>query len=139
VPLWDRAAGELFAPIVVVALAAREVQLAFAAVKQLAADIGEGPQPCVDRHRDRETTRLKSDEGGQRQEIGALPGQRVGLLPLGAALVDPLLEIEWMAESCVERRIARGDAFHAGAGVAVAISAGPVGGSGLLGPQRLTL
>ena len=38
------------------------------------------------------------DKGGQRQQIRALPGQRRGLLPLGAALGNALLEIDRMPE-----------------------------------------
>src|SRR6516164_4417739 len=53
VAMRDHAAGEPLTPIVVVALAAREVQLTFAAMKQLIAQVGGGSQLCVDPCRDR--------------------------------------------------------------------------------------
>jgi len=54
VPLWDDRAAQPLAPVVVVALAAREVQLTFTAVEQLAAPIEEGLQLGIAAHRDRQ-------------------------------------------------------------------------------------
>src|SRR5262249_7646792 len=57
----------------------------------------------------------------------------------GAAGIDALLEIEQPSLRHVERRIARGDALHARAGVAVAVAAGAGGAARLPAPQRYAL
>src|SRR5262249_12661714 len=60
-------------------------------------------------------------------------------LVLGAAPVDPLLEIDRLAERRIEGRITRRDPLHAEPGVTVTILARPASGPHLLGPQRLTM
>src|SRR4029077_16154305 len=92
VSLRDHRAGEPLAPVVVVTLAARQVQLTFAAVEQLAALIQRRPQLGGAPQRYRQPPRLKGDKGTQSEEIRALPRQRLGALVLGPASVDALLQ-----------------------------------------------
>ena len=88
---------------------------------------------------DRQAARLARDVGGQRQQLAALPGEGRGLLPVGAAHVDALLESDRPSLGGVERRMARGHALHARPGIAVAVGAGAAGGAGLPAPQRRPL
>src|SRR5439155_1549411 len=78
VSLRDHRAGEPFAPIVIVTLTARQVQLTFAAVEQLAALIEKRPQLGGAPQRYRQPPRLERDKGSQCEQIRALPGQRSG-------------------------------------------------------------
>src|SRR6516225_2931294 len=93
VRLRDHRTGEKLAPIVVMALAARQVQLTLPAVEQLAAQIEERPQLAVAPHGDREPARLTSDKSGLREEVFALPGEWCRTLMLAAAPVDPSFEV----------------------------------------------
>src|SRR5439155_5675812 len=123
VSLRDHRTGKALAPVVVVTLAARQVQLTFAAVEQLAALIQKRPQLGILRPRDRQPTRLVSDKGSQSQEIGTLPRQRCGTLVLGAASVYPLLQIDRAAERRIECRITSRHPLHAAGRVAMAVRA----------------
>src|SRR5579871_4062075 len=58
---------------------------------------------------------------------------------LDTAQIDALFEIDGAAERLVIGRIARGDAFHAGACVMMAIGASLADRTGLLLPQRFAL
>src|SRR4029077_7370473 len=66
--LRDHRAGKALAPIVIATLAARQVQLTFAAVEQLAALIEKRPQLGGAPQRYRQPPRLKGDKGGQGEE-----------------------------------------------------------------------
>ena len=128
-------AGEVFAPVVVVALRARQVELALALVECRAALIEEGLEPRIVVRRDRFAARLHGDVGRQRQHLLALVGERLCLLILLPGQVDALLEVHRAAGSVIECRVARRDALHAGLGVAVAIRAGFGRSAGLAAPQ----
>ena len=97
--LRDDRAGETLAPIVVVAFAARQVQLTLAAVKQFAALFEKGLLRAARLCGDRQAARLMRDKRGQSQQLGAFPGEAFGLLMLGAAAVDPLLQIDRAASA----------------------------------------
>src|SRR5439155_16775697 len=91
--LRDGAAGELSAPVVVVALGAGEIELALAAMEGFSACIEKGFAARVDRDIDRQAARLHRDIRGQREQLFALESERLRLLPRGAAEVDPLLQV----------------------------------------------
>src|SRR5262245_2388780 len=82
--LRDGVARQDLAPVVVVALAARQIELALAAVEQRTAGLEELDQ-AVAADRDRHAARLAPDEGRERQQLLALGGKRRRLLLLGAA------------------------------------------------------
>src|SRR5258706_11517163 len=79
--LRNGAAGEAASPVVVVALRAREVELALAAVERRLAP----PGALVPFDGDRHAARLACHVGGEREQLPALVGERRGLFPLGAA------------------------------------------------------
>src|SRR5437762_6067686 len=93
--------------------------------------IGAGFDSCA--------LRLPRDKGRERQQLAALEGERRRLLVVGAARIDALLQIDGAAGCLVESRVARGHAFHACAGIIVAIGAGLVGGTQLALPKRLAV
>src|SRR5438270_13365047 len=103
-PLRDGIAGEDFAPVVVVALAARQVERELAALEQRAAGV-EKLDHAVAVDGDRHAARLAADEGRERQQLLALGGKSRGLLLLAAADVDALLEIDRPAARRIERRV----------------------------------
>src|SRR5262245_17025835 len=138
-PLGYDVAREAPAPVVVVALAAREVQLALAPRERGAAGLEERPRALVDRDIDRHAARLARDVRGQRQELTTLVRERRRLLALDPARVDPLLEGHRPCARGVERRMARGDALHAGPGVPVTLGARARGVAGLAIPQGFAL
>src|SRR5215472_4523802 len=137
--LWHDVAGELLAPVVVVALRAGHVDLPLPQLVQRAALRDERREPRVDRLRDRQAARLAADESGERQQLVALELQRRRILPVTALEIDALLEVDRAAKALVERRIARGHALHALRRVAVAIGAGFVGAARLGVPERLAV
>ena len=137
--LRNYTAGEALAPIVVVALAAGQVQLAFALAEQFFAQIEKRTRLGTGVYRDRQAARLTGDECSQREQFLALPGERLRSLILAAAAVDPLLEIERAGECRTERRVAGRDTLHALSPVAMAVGAGAAGGSDPLGPQLFAL
>src|SRR3954453_5658186 len=95
-------AGETFAPVVVVALAAGEIELTLALVVDRAALLDEGRKPRIVRQRDRLAARLQAQIGGQRQHLLALERERRRVLMPLAAEVDALLQIDRLAELVVE-------------------------------------
>src|SRR5437879_7190714 len=74
--LRNDVARELPSPVVVVALRAREVELALAPVERRAAGGEERPHPRGDRDVDRQAARLARDERGEREQLPALVGER---------------------------------------------------------------
>src|SRR5262249_49272366 len=112
VGLRDQAAGEVLAPVVVVALRARQVELTLAPVEGLLSRFEERLRLRVDLRRYRHPARLPPDVGGEREQLLALVGERRGFLMIDAAGVDALLEVERLAPRGVERGIARRDALH---------------------------
>src|SRR5438067_1859625 len=67
--LRDYATGEALAPIVVVTLAAGQVELSFALVEQFLAQVEKRAQRRARDYRDRHATRLTGDKRGQREQI----------------------------------------------------------------------
>src|SRR5262249_40602735 len=123
VALRDRGAGELLAPIVVVALGTGEIELPLALGEQLAAGLQEGLDALVVRDFDRHAARLLPHIGRECEQLLALERKRRRLLLLGAADIDSLLEIDGASARGTEGWIARRHAFHAHPRVAVAIGA----------------
>src|SRR5882672_4641378 len=117
------AAGEALAPVVVVALGAGEVELALAAMEGFPAGLEKRLAPRVDQDADRQAARLPRHVRGEREQLLALIGERRRLLPPGPAEVDSLLEAHRAGARAVESGIARRDALHARARIAVAIRA----------------
>ena len=74
--------------------------------------------------RNRHAARLFRNVRRQGEQIVFLVSKRIGFLMARAAEIDALFEIDRASERLVIGRIARRHAFHAGAGVAVAIGAG---------------
>ena len=83
-PLGHDVAREAPVPVVVVALAAGEVQLALAPIERRAAGLEKRPRALVDQDVDRQAARLARDVRGQRQELTALVRERRRLLALSA-------------------------------------------------------
>ena len=123
VGLGQDVARETPSPVVVMTLAAGEIELALAPVEGGAPGIEEGLRALVDGGLDGQAARLARDVGGEGQEVSALVGEGGRLLPAGAAEVDALLEIDGPSLGGVERRIARGHALHARARIAVTVGA----------------
>ena len=125
--LRDGGAGELLAPVVVMALAACEIELALPALEERAPCF----RPFVPTRLDRHAARLARDVGGEREQLAALVGEGRGLLPLCAAAVDLLLEVHRAAAG--DLGVARGHAFHG-------LVAARAGGDAVLAlPQRLAV
>jgi hypothetical protein len=72
---------------------------------------------------DRHAARLPTDVGREREQLLALEGKRRRLLLLGAADIDPLLEIDRTSARGTEGRITGRHTFHTRPRVAVAIGA----------------
>src|SRR6185503_18519666 len=121
VRLRDDVARELAAPVGVVTLAAREIELALAPIPGGAAGVEERLRARVGCDVDWHAARLARHERGQRQQLAAFPCERRPLLPVSAALIDALLEGDRPSLGGVERRMARGHALHARPGIAVAV------------------
>ena len=83
--LRDDVARELPSPVVVVALAAGEIELALPPIPDGAAGVEERLRPLVDGDGDRQAARLARDVGGQREKLSALVGERRRLLPVDPA------------------------------------------------------
>ena len=94
VRLRDDVAGELAAPVVVVALAQARLSWPWRRSKVARPASRNGCVRAIDRDVDRQAARLARDVGGQREQLLALPGERRRLLPLDAAAVDALLEVD---------------------------------------------
>src|SRR5262249_13278787 len=123
VALGDRGAGELLAPVVVVTLCTREIELSLALREQLAAGLQEGLGALVVRDFDRHAVRLAPDIGREREQLLALERKRRRSLLLRAADIDLLLEIDRAPARGIEGWMAGRHAFHARSRVAVAIGA----------------
>src|SRR5262245_40378607 len=137
--LRDDAACKLFAPVVVMTLRATHIDLPAALSEQPAARLDKGRKPLVAWRRDRHAARLPADIGTERQQLTAFQCQRRGLLMLGAADVDALLEIDRAVAGRAERWVARCNPLHADRRILMAIRTRAVGGTGLLIPQRLAV
>src|ERR1044071_9064533 len=131
--LRNDAAREALAPIVVMALRAREIELALPAIERRAPGFEDGRRGFVPFDGDRHAARLAPHVGGEREPLAALVGQGRSLLPPRAATVDLLLEVH--RPPGLDLRIARGDAFH----VAVAGGAGDPGLPFLAAPERFAV
>ena len=106
--LGDRRPRELPVPVVVMAIGAGEIELALALHEELAALRDKRRELRIVAGRDRDIARLLRDKSFQREQIVALVRQRRGLLVIGAAEIDALLEIDGTAElSCRRQDSAR--------------------------------
>ncbi len=137
--LRDRVAGQALAPVIVVTLAAGEVELALAAEEGRAAGVDKPPRSGVAGDGDGQAAGLPRDVGGEREQVPAFEFEGRSLLSPGAAKVDALLQVQRSAARGIERRVARRDALHARARIAVAIGAGAIRGARLPRPQRLAV
>src|SRR5437867_9971353 len=106
--LRDGGAGELLAPVVVMALAACEIELALPALEERAPCF----RPFVPTRLDRHAARLPGDISGERKQLPAFVRERRRLLPFGTARVDLLLEVHTAPSD--DLRVARRHALHAG-------------------------
>src|SRR5262245_51227641 len=113
--LRNDAAGQALAPIVVVALRARKVELALPAIERLAPGRNEGRRGLILADGDRHAARLAGDVCGDREELPGLVGPRRRFLPLGAANVALLLKIDrnFLYPCFLYPRVAGRHAFHA--------------------------
>src|SRR6185503_18027450 len=109
--LRDYAAGQAPAPIVVMALCAREIELTLPAIERLAPCREEGRRGSIPFDADRHATRLAGHVSGKRKELAALVGPRRRVLPRSAADVDLLLEVH--RPPGLDLRVAHCDALHA--------------------------
>src|SRR5215213_513329 len=110
--LYQRDAGELLSPIVVVAVLAGQIELALARAVELAARLDELLGLLVRHHCDRHPPRVFSDKRTEREQIAALMRKRRRLLLLGAAEIDTLFDVDRAVPGGRERRVARRDAAH---------------------------
>lgn len=78
--LRDDVAGEPASPVIVVALAAREIELALAPLPGRAPGFEERPDALVDRDLDGQAARLARQVGGHCEQFAALVGKRWCLL-----------------------------------------------------------
>src|SRR4051812_18923467 len=104
----------MLAPVVVVALPARRDELAFAVVERGATLSDNRVEPRTGGGSARLAARLQAHIGGERQHLLALIGERLSLLVLLTGHIDPLLQVDRPTRCGVKRRIACGDALHAG-------------------------
>jgi ferredoxin--NADP+ reductase len=137
--LRDRRTRQMLVPIIVMAIAAGKIELALAPHEEIAPLGDERRERGVGTGLNRHPARLLRDERGEREQVVAFVRERRGLLVIGAAKIDALLEIDRATERLVVGGIAGGDALHAGAGIVVAIGTGVVGGAGLALPQCLAI
>src|SRR5581483_1907714 len=135
VALADGLGEEALAPVLLVALRAREVHLAAASVVCGAARLEVRARRPVDADVDRQPARLARDVSGDRKQFLRLVRERLRALVPGAAGVDAALEVEQAPARGVELRIRRGDAAHALRGVLVAVGARASRGSRALAPH----
>src|SRR5690242_13328647 len=87
-------AGKALAPVVVVALAAGEIELSLALVVDRAALVDERGKPRIVGRRDRLAARLQTQIGGERQHFLAFEAEGCRVLMPLAAEIDALLEID---------------------------------------------
>src|SRR5262249_39856077 len=137
--LRDRSAGELLAPIIVVALRARKIELALALGEHRAAGFEKRSDARVVRDVDRHAARLLPDIGCESEQLLALEGKRRRALLFGAAGIDPLLEIDGTAARRVAGGVGRRPPLHARARAAVAVRACFAGRPLLAPPDRLAV
>src|SRR5947209_18746339 len=104
--------------------AAGQVELTLAAGEERASALACGLHAAIGRRFDRHAARLMRDVGRQCEKFGAFPRKRRRLLAIAAALLDALLEINRPRVGFIENRIARRDAFHPDARIAMTIGAG---------------
>ena len=88
----------MLVPIVVMAIGAGEVELPLSLREQLVALLKERCKLRVGCGYNGHAARLMGDEGREREQIMALIVERRRLLPLGAAQIDPLLQVDRTAE-----------------------------------------
>ena len=105
------------------ALRTGEIELPLALGEQLVAGLQEGLGALVVRDFDRHAARLLPDISREREQLLALEGKRRRLLLLGAADIDPLLEIDRTSARGTEGRITGRHTFHTRPRVAMTIGA----------------
>src|SRR6516165_3226032 len=120
--LRDGDAGELLAPVVIVAMRAGEIELTLAPLEDAPSRGNEGCEPGVvalDGH----PARLARDIDAEREELLALEGERGRTLMLGATDVYAFFYVDRRAALGVERRVACGHTFHGTGRLTVAVGA----------------
>ena len=138
-PLRDRGPAEPRAPAGVVAVGARQVELAHPRLEQPAAAFARRIEARVGVGRERQSARGVRHVRRQRESLGSVgrPGGRA-LVPR-AARRDPFRQTERPAARLVPARMAGGRAAHRGPRAAVAVRAGPPGLAVGTGPRGLAL
>src|SRR4051794_38804473 len=137
--LHQRNTGELLSPVVVVTVLARQIELADPRRIELAAGVDEWLRLLVVYDCDRKSARLLAHVSREREQLAALMRERFGLLLLGTAEIDALLDVDRAVLRRREGRIARRDAAHRGGRIAVAVSAGFPRLARLAAPERLAI
>src|SRR6185295_7423088 len=97
--LGNRRAGELLAPVIVVALRAGEVELSLPLVEHVAAGLQERPRVFIVGDVDRHAAGLPPHIRREREQLLALERERRRLLLVRAAHVDALFEVD-RASAC---------------------------------------
>src|SRR5262245_25754233 len=131
--------GELLSPALVVALGASEIELPLPPKERCPAGVEERLRPFVVDDLNREPTRLPRDVRGQPEQVPPFVRERRRLLVVGPAQVDTLFEVDRPSARRMSRRLARRDALHADARVAVTVGARASCGARLSVPQRLAV
>src|SRR3954453_5281196 len=137
--LHQRNTGELLAPVVVVAILTGKVELARARRIELAAGGDKRLGLLVVYDCDRKSTRLLAHVSREREQLAAFMRERLRLLLLDAAEIDPLFDVDRAVLRRREGRIARRDAAQRGGRIAMAVSARLVRLARLAIPQRLAV
>jgi len=122
-PLADALGKEHPAPVRVVAVRAGEVHLPDAAVVERPTRLEARARRAFDRRRDRHAARLMGDVRVEREQLLRLPRRPRRALAVRPALDDAIGHVHEPARRAVDRRIARRDASHRGARIAVAVGA----------------
>src|SRR5688572_8336528 len=111
--LRDRTAAQPLAPVVTVTGGAGQIELPDAPLIDLPAALAVPLEPRIVGRYHRQTARLVSDEGNERQQLLAFHGQWCRFLLRRTTKIDPAGEVDRPARSGIEGRIAGGNAAHA--------------------------
>src|SRR5215467_15236245 len=121
--LRDGNAGELLAPVVIVAMYAGEIKLTLAPLEDVPSSGNERCEPGV-AALDGHPARLAREIDAEREELLALEGERGRTLMLGAADVYAFFHVDRRAAPGVESRVARGHSLHGTGRLTMAVGAG---------------
>src|SRR5215467_8709586 len=121
--LRDGNAGELLAPVVIVAMYAGEIKLTLAPLEDVPSSGNERCEPGV-AALDGHAARLARDISAECEELLALKGEGGRMLMLGAADVYAFFNVDRSAALGVESRVACGHTFHGIGRLSMAVGAG---------------